>query len=87
MNLLLESMTPVTVGPYSVRLWREEMLPLLDDKRHAFDKSEIMRVANGLSGDEGPLKIARTFIALPRMNAVEVLDPERHGIVLYRDWP
>jgi len=87
MTLLLESMTPLKIGDYSVRVWRGEPLPFFDDARHHFDKSDIVRAINGLDGSEDPFEIAKTLIDLPRVNAVEVLDPEKHGIVLYRDWP
>jgi len=89
MTLLLESMTPLTIGDYSVRVWRGEPLPFFDDARHHFDKSDIIRAINALDilEDPDPFEIAKTLIDLPRVNAVEVLDPEKHGIVLYRDWP
>ena len=91
MNLLLETMTPLKIGNYSVRVWREESL---EDYRASafphFDKSDLMRAerelnAEGRTGD--PVVIAERLIALPNVNTVEVLDPERHGCVLYKEWP
>jgi hypothetical protein len=82
MNLLLESMTPLQIGPYAVRVWREETRGSKE-----FQKGDIFRLAHMLSGTSNPERIAEQLIGLPRVNAVEVLDPEKHGVVLYRDWP
>jgi hypothetical protein len=83
-------MTPLRVGALAVRVWRQESMERYrGDPFPHFDKSELMRLERDLNreGRSDPVAIAELFIALPRVNAVEVLDPEKHGVVLYRDWP
>ncbi len=85
MNLLLESMTPLKVCGYYVRVWRQESL------NHPINNADLVDAADDLSMElmsgatDGT--IARRLIELPRVNAVEVLDGEKRGVVLYRDWP
>ena len=92
MNLLLESMTPLKVCGYNVRVWRQETMPNADPGGCfvVFDKSALLKVERKINdvGVSDPLVIAKLILdADPRVNAVEVLDPEKHGVVLYKDWP
>jgi hypothetical protein len=86
MNILRESMTKVqTIMPYfTVRVWREEPLDAVVD--HAELGLQIQAIARE-GVDVTDVELAKKILALPRMNAVEVLKHNGNGTVLYRDWP
>ena len=87
MKVLCESMTKFSVinGPSSawdVRVWREETGDARVD--HAALKEQSIPLRE--PGDTG-VQFARKVLALDRVNAVEVIDENGNGAVLYKDWP
>jgi hypothetical protein len=79
-NRVYESMTRVQAGRFSVRVWREEKClepQSNDDLRAALEAAPLDATAPDL------IAIAE---ALPRVVAVEVLDDDGNGILLYPDW-
>lgn len=79
-NRVYESMTRVQVGPYTVRVWRTEASLTSADNS---DLREALRYANPYGAPE---EIVRIVEALPRIAAVEVLDHNGNGGILYPDW-
>jgi hypothetical protein len=80
MSKLRESMTPLKYGIYSVRIWRQEELTGSFDNQDLIDAAAQYEIASGQD-------LADLLIELPRVNAVEVLDPKGFGVVLYQNWP
>ena len=79
-NRVYESMTRHYVGAYTVRVWRDEksLEPgNNDDIRAALDYAPLNATAPDL---------VALVEALPRVVAVEVLDDDGNGILLYPDW-
>lgn len=84
MKILIESMTCMTWGELTVRCWREE------DTKDYPKAITYNEVAEGLvaCNSNDPMVIAEFLLTnLLRMNAVEVLDKYRNGVVLYSNWP
>lgn len=90
MNLLRESMTKLAVGIFFIRVWRQE------EPDGQIDNSDLWRVVDdpswrvAMDANCGRLDIdamAQSLIAMPRVNAVEVLDGSDSGVVYYKDWP
>lgn len=86
-KLTWESMTYLTVGRFTVRVWRDEAEDIESDRR--FSNGDLEDRALELTDDncDNPVIIAREFCKLQRVAAVEVLDVNRNGCVVYRNWP
>jgi len=82
MNILRESMTRIALEHITIRIWREEPLNAQPDNRDIMEK--IKKI---VSKPYNPLVLANQIIGFDRVNAVEVLDKNFQGEVLYRDWP
>lgn len=84
-NRQYESMTKLKVLGYTVRLWREEPDP------SEVDNSDIIRLGKEL--DDGIYVqppsagwIAEMFSTVKRSAAVEVLNQDGNGVLIYPDW-
>lgn len=89
-NPVVETMTRVDVGPYRVRVWRNEPLWSKPDQLEA-SRGLVRRYVHGeweRSGLAGlpAYAFARRVATLSRVAAVEVLDPNGDGVVYYPDW-
>lgn len=84
-TILVESITPMSVGFFAVRVWRQEEM----DANGILVKSndDLYDLANELHDCGSRVEIMRRFCALERVNAVEVLDSDKHGLVGYVNWP
>lgn len=85
-TILVESITPMSVGFFAVRVWRQEAVdansvPLPSTNDDLYD------LANALHDSGSAREIMERFCALERVNAVEVLDADKHGLVGYVNWP
>ena len=81
--MLVESMTRISLPKYTIRVWRQEA----EDHEHTPGLySDIESVARANETDK-PVELAKKIAALPRVNAVEVLDWDLGGCVVYSDWP
>lgn len=88
---LLESMTPLALWGFRIRIWRQEEL----GGRGDFNRSDLIAAKNEIASTPNPgwlkvraLDVANFFSVLPRVNAVEVVDDiTREGVVLYNGWP
>lgn len=83
-RIYIESMTKVTdiEKNLAVRCWRHE---LNKDYNPTSNKREITEVL----AQEYPTAYAaaEAVLEIDRMNAVEILDSDGNGVVLYKDWP
>lgn len=92
MNIYLESMTKVIFSPmpwkqFIIRCWRQESF--VDNETDDRNRTDIYGVLALL--DERDKKdrsvIAKKLLELELMNAVEVIEENGNGVVLYKDWP
>jgi hypothetical protein len=86
-----ESMTKLHVGRFLVRVWRAES-GLKDSYEHANrDLYEVAKLLNNKWVENlfviQPTEVANEYLKLDRINAVEVLDADGNGMVVYPDWP
>ncbi len=79
-NRVYESMTRVRVNGYAVRVWRDE------PELAAGDNHDIVRALTFAPRDAMAADLIRIVEMLPRVVAVEVLDADGNGILLYPDW-
>lgn len=92
MEIYHESMTKVIwqIAPWlqlTIRCWRHDP-DYKGEETDAKNTSEIMAALKEIEkGETARLSIANHLIKLERMNAVEVLDAQQNGCVLYADWP
>lgn len=82
MNILRESMTKMTVWRYVIRIWRQERDDNLENEPGALE-TEVYKAVAAVE-IRHKLSIAKAILALPNINAVEVLDENGNGEVLYR---
>lgn len=90
MNIYIESMTRFEFQRFTVRCWRME--ESYDLQSEIITRRDIETVLNNMNTDAAhlfslPQYIALAVLELDRMNAVEVLDSEGNGCVIYKDWP
>ena len=92
MELYYESMTKVVfqLQPWEqlvIRCWRQET-DYQEGKTDNENTTDVLRALKEISKEEAnKLSIAKHLINLDRMNAVEVLDAQNSGPVVYKDWP
>ena len=84
MSILIESMTKIIRGPYTIRIWREE--------KEYFSLIEITKELNKEFDtiwfeDIKMSTLSRSLLEIDRVNAVEVLDKDGNGCVFYSNWP
>jgi len=86
--LLIESMTKVTVNPnLIIRVWREE-----ESGDFESSQMEVREIILNHIGSGNPifsfLSLAKDIISLiKRINAIEILDKNGNGCVVYVNWP
>lgn len=94
---IIESMTRLRIGPYTVRIWRNEAA-LLDN--YDASNADLRHIAYGLEPEKidghrvyrspypKPPAIVATFLdKADRINAIEVVDGNGRGVVVYPEWP
>ena len=82
-----ELMRKVSVGPLTIRLWIDADDGLCEQCEERAD--EIALCASTLADEEAPPMLLAEKLAntLQGLNAVEVLDDEGNGGLVYPDWP
>lgn len=92
MDILIESMTKVIFPPYTIRCWRQE--DRYSDAVKAKTLEEIYLALKKINGmrykifpGDGVAFVAKELIKMDRMNAVEVIEDDGNGVVLYKNWP
>lgn len=81
---ILESMTKVYLDDGTVvRVWRQEPLEYEPSESTNNSLKDLVFTLEGMP----PRKMADVLISQPDINAVEVLDDNGNGIVLYSEWP
>lgn len=81
MSRLYESMTNIQTRHFHIRVWREtEQVQIGPDK-------EIEAVCTEMFNAASVEYVMDKLLDLDRVNAVEVLDNEKNGVVGYNDWP
>lgn len=92
MEIYIESMTKLMfiLHPWNhltIRCWRQEP-DYKNEKTDAQNQSDIQSALKEIKKEEATkLSIANHLIKMDRMNAVEVLDQQSGGPVVYKDWP
>ena len=101
MNRVLESMTKIDDGVFFVRIWAElpeenianevfERCPynakFMQDWLRGYTKSVEERLITREIWTTEAKRIADTIGQMMHVNAVEVLDRDGQGIILYPDW-
>lgn len=96
MNILRERMSRIALGSYmayaagwTMRVWRVPVSETdhYEPNRTKPDADITQELQKFIVVPSIPLDIAKAILALPRVNAVEVLDIAGFGDVLYKDWP
>ena len=77
-------MTRLQAGAYVVRIWREE-----DSLKSACvpNRADLHRLVQTLRTAESVEEMIQLVLAMARVAAVEVVDPQGNGVVAYADWP
>ena len=79
---IIESMTRVTLpNKMYIRVWRQE-----NELKSTYDNSDIYTLCK-LNTYMSPEQLAEKICTLSRINAVEVLDADGSGLLIYPDWP
>lgn len=79
-------MTRIDWKGLKIRIWRKEESESFSDEQTRNDISVVLVGYNGTSF--GRMYVAKHILqTLPRANAVEVLNDNGDGVVLYADWP
>ena len=91
MAILIEQMIRVSLPKYTIRVWRQQTEDYQHKTQGVYDHSvqgitDVEATAHS-NQDMPPKELALTLLLLPNVNAVEVLDWERGGVVVYNDWP
>lgn len=81
---VIESMTRFECLNFNVRVWREE-----NDLE--YDNRDLQKIVKAYEttdwGGYGMRLMIESITGLPRVNAVEVLQKNGDGFVIYPDWP
>lgn len=83
MSILVEQMVRIALPKYVIRVWRQQA----EDYEHGKDSASDLECKAKENQDLHPKALALSLLLLPNVNAVEVLDWEKGGIVVYNDWP
>lgn len=76
-------MLKMTTRTLTIRVWRQE-----EEVKNKYDNSDIVQRVNLLhEREQTPSQVAKMITTMPRVNAVEVLDREGNGPLIYNDWP
>ncbi len=83
-DLLIESMTVLSVNKLRVRVWKQETDDLKVDRRPLHDvHRKLIMSSTGIT----MAGVAKAFIDVEDVNAVEVTDSIGNGLVVYKNWP
>lgn len=83
MTKLMESMCCIPQGDRTIRVWRQEAESFCFNPE---SNEDLVAKASELR-NESTNTLAQALSDMPRVNAVEVLDQQRQGIVVYNNWP
>lgn len=81
MSVLRETMTRFVGVDYNIRVWRQEDEAPIDREVFRRDAYNLLKRCGSIA------EWGRKILAMPHVNAVEVLDAEGNGTVEYKDWP
>jgi hypothetical protein len=91
MNPVFESMCRLQIGDLRVRIWRDE--PSLEaaytaENADLHDWAQSKRVEIVLHGEKPhPLALFGELAKIERIAAVEIIDQDMQGTVVYNNWP
>lgn len=86
MKVLIESMTKLQIHELTIRCWRQE-LEEPDDNANDLIRQELIRIYNNDFSDGQEMtytEFAKKLLEIDRMNAVEIVNDEGDGVVLYK---
>ena len=75
---------------WSMRVWREEPLDSINNYvpgHNQIDHDIVLTLQRFIQHPVSPLDLSRAVLELERVNAVECVDLQGSGEVLYDDWP
>jgi len=75
-------MTPFTVQGLRCRVWRNE-----ERIQEQYDNHDLKEAALELGARASRATVAELLSKRPRVNAVEVVDADGEGVVIYQEWP
>lgn len=88
MSRVYESMTRARVGPFTVRVWKNE-------NDFVFGPNRVVKRELGFLHQRSdrylvvqlPEQIKQILETIPGVNAYEILDAQGDGALVYPDWP
>lgn len=83
MSILVEQMIRFSVPKYVIRVWRQQP----EDYEHKPEGISDVELTAHSNQDLEPKALALKIIEMPNVNAVEVLNWEQVGVVIYNNWP
>lgn len=88
MNTIYETMTKVSLGHSTVRVWRSSAVIALgpDPEIQATIRNIQRLMFDTHSVEDTRLAILQKIASMPGVEAVEVLDPNGNGGLVYPDW-
>lgn len=91
MNPCFESMCRLHIGDMRIRVWREEATleaACATDNGDLHEWAGMQRADIVLHGDMPHiLGLMGTLKAFPRVAAIEIVDGDMQGVVVYNSWP
>lgn len=82
MTTLRESMTRIALEHVTIRIWREEPLNAKVNNRDLWN-----HVKKLVGTAYNPLTLGAQILEFDRVSAVEILDKNSQGEVIYKNWP
>lgn len=82
----VESMTRIKLGCYTIRVWRDRTELPVYERYDDDDLNEIVR-SFGPVIDYDKSILLKTLSSVPGVNAVELIDRDGNGVVIYPSWP
>lgn len=85
---VIESMTHLVIHGRTIRIWRDEKYLQDVDNTDILVHAEKLR-ASYATGMRSPsdAELLMAFEGFPRVAAVEVLDENKNGLLVYPSWP
>jgi hypothetical protein len=78
---VVESMTRIRLAKGAVRVWRDQ------GSLENFDTWDNDDLRRAIRRNMTTREIVEALTALPRVAAIEVLDDDGNGVVIYPEWP
>jgi hypothetical protein len=90
MTIYTESMTKLYLHDLTIRAWRQETEPESTETNYSKEVADLLVEKYESIPEESPVSfsdIAKIFLEIERMNAIEIVNSQGDGVVVYKDWP